>query len=74
MKIEHNETVLNKQSTYVIINEYKKDPDPIFVYDLVGEDGEYLATDRFVLVSEVPFNLTEEQLQQLMNGVVDDDR
>ena len=61
---EYNEQVLDKLSTHAIVKEYRKDPDPIFVYDLMLEN-ELLASDRFIFAYTNVFNLTEEELLEL---------
>ncbi len=65
--------VLDKVSTHVIVKELRKDPDDLYVFDIVIKDSdgniiETLAIDRFELVSNALFKLTKTELGKLING------
>ncbi len=65
--------VLDKISTHVIVKELRKDPDDLYVFDIVIKDSdgnvvETLAIDRFELVNNAPYKLTKTELGKLING------
>ncbi len=65
--------VLDKTSTHVLVKELRKDPDDIYIFDIVIKDSngdiiETLATDRYELTTSSPFKLTKTELNKLIGN------
>jgi len=65
--------VLDKTSTHVLVKELRKDPDDIYIFDIVIKDSngdiiETLATDRYELTTSSPFKLTKTELGKLIGN------
>lgn len=67
-----NVDVVGVIADLAIVKEYREDPQPLVVFDLYQTyevDGEIsknlLASDRYELLEDAPFELTEEEIAEL---------
>ena len=75
---EVNIQVLDQIAVKAVVKELRNSLETnnkdLYVFDLYDEDGVCLASDRYELAEDAPFELTEEEIEELQNPRVEDEQ